>query len=192
MGQEYGTERPFLYFSDQKPEIHDKVRCGRLTFLKQFPSIRDAENVTELVPDPGSSQTFQKCKLAPEDRATEEAARYCAFFRDLLQLRREDPSITQQYQSTLDGAVLSDNCFLLRYFRENAQQRLDRLLLINLGPTLKLEHLPEPLLAPPEQTTWTMIWNSERPEYGGSSVAVPITDSGWEISGPAAILLAAT
>ncbi len=191
MGQEYGTERPFLYFSDQKAEILDKVRCGRLTFLKQFPSIRDTENVAQLVPDPGSPETFQKCKLAHEDRTTEEATRYCTFFRDLLQLRREDPSIARQYQSTLDGAVLSDDCFVLRYFGENEQQRLDRLLLINLGPTLKLEYLPEPLLAPPEHTEWTMIWNSERPEYGGSSVVFPITESGWEISGPAAILLAA-
>jgi len=191
MGQEYGTDRPFLYFSDQKEEIRDKVRCGRLTFLKQFASIRDTENAAQLMPDPGSPETFRRCKLLHEDRTTEEAAQYCSFFRDLLQLRREDPSIAQRYQSTLDGAVLSDDCFLLRYFGKNPQQKLDRLLLINLGPTLKLEHLPEPLLAPPEHAEWTMIWNSERPEYGGSSVFFPITDSGWEISGPAAILLAA-
>ncbi|QEE27947.1 malto-oligosyltrehalose trehalohydrolase [Terriglobus albidus] len=191
MGQEYGSECPFLYFSDQKPEIHEKVRSGRLAFLKQFDSVRDAEDLAHLLSDPGSPDTFQRCKLGPDDRATEEATQYCEFFRDLLHLRRHELAVAQKGRGMIDGAVLSDGCFLLRYFFSEDTQRLDHLLLVNLGQTLKLEHIPEPLLAPPEKTHWKMIWNSERLQYGGSSVAFPITDTGWRISGPAAILLAA-
>jgi maltooligosyltrehalose trehalohydrolase len=191
MGQEYGSERPFLYFSDQKPEIHEKVRSGRITFLKQFDSVRDTEDLAHLLSDPGSPDTFQRCKLGPDDRATEEAAQYREFFRDLLQLRSHELAIAQKGRRMIDGAVLSDDCFLLRYFSSEDTQQLDHLLLVNLGQTLKLEHVPEPLLAPPEGTHWKMIWNSERLRYGGFSVAFPITDTGWRISGPAAILLAA-
>lgn len=190
MGQEYATSRPFLYFSDQNGEIRDKVRKGRLTFLAQFSSICDTDKAAELIPDPASQETFLRCKLTPAEQITEDAARQQAFFRDLLRLRREDQVIAQQQHGMLDGAVLSDACFLLRYFSSHGQDH--RLLLVNLGPAFKLEHVPEPLIAPPQGTQWKMIWNSEQAEYGGSSVAMPVTDTGWQISGPAAILLEAT
>ena len=189
MGQEYGSSHPFLYFSDQKGEIGDKVRKGRLSFLAQFCSICDTNEAAELIPDPTNPETFYRCKLAPEERTTKEAERQQAFFRDLLRLRREDPVIAQQHHGMLDGAVLSEECFLLRYFSGHGQTH--RLLLVNLGLAFKLEHVPEPLIAPPEGTQWKMIWNSEQPEYGGSSVATPVTDTGWQISGPATILLEA-
>ncbi len=49
---------------------------------------------------------------------------------------------------------------------------------------------PEPLLAPPEESQWEMLWSSESARYGGSGTPEPETDEGWLIPGHAAILLA--
>jgi hypothetical protein len=35
-------------------------------------------------------------------------------------------------------------------------------------------HMPEPLLAPPRGQRWTLLWDSERLEYGGTSAAAPL------------------
>ena len=66
-------------------------------------------------------------------------------FRDLLRLRREDPVFRQQKPGALDGAVLSPDAFLLRFFGEED----DRLLVVNFGLDLHLDPASEPLLAPP-------------------------------------------
>ena len=72
----------------------------------------------------------------------------------------------------VDGAVLSSEAFLLRFFGE---QRDDRLLLVNLGANLHLDPAPEPLLAPPDGSEWTTLWSSENPKYGG--IGTPPLDS---------------
>jgi maltooligosyltrehalose trehalohydrolase len=77
------------------------------------------------------------------------------------------------------------------FFRDLELEDVDRLLLVNFGPYLELKHLPEPLLAPPLGRQWACFWDSEHPEYGGSSAMYPITSDGWHISEECAILLGA-
>jgi maltooligosyltrehalose trehalohydrolase len=52
-----------------------------------------------------------------------------------------------------------------------------------------LRETPEPLLAPPEGLTWSRLWSSEEPRYGGSGHAPIETDDGWHIPGEAAVVL---
>ena len=66
--------------------------------------------------------------------------------RDLLRLRRED-AVFGGAAVGVDGAVLGDEAFVLRFFGEEND---DRLLLVNLGLDLNLNPAPEPLLAPPK------------------------------------------
>lgn len=187
MGQEYGSTRRFVYVCDQKKEICDSVRKGRVEFLNQFESIRSIENAINVIANPSSRETFDSCRLQAADRESKEAVQLQTMFRDLLRLRREDQVIAKQERGAVDGAVLSDDCFVLRYFNEGD----DRLLIVNFGPLLMLEHLPEPLLAPPAGTTWTMEWSSEAVEYGGSVATFPICDSGWHIAECCTLLLTA-
>ena len=86
----------------------------------------------------------------------------------------------------LDGAVLHNAAFLIRFF--NATYG-DRLLLINLGPDLDLHPCPEPLLAPPHGSPWHLTWSSEEPKYGGSGTPGILTDAGWHLPGHSAILM---
>lgn len=191
MGQEYGSSRPFLYFADhQSADLCETAHRGRVEFLLQFESIRNMSNVDSLIPKPCEEETFLQCKLDPAERDHPESVQLQRLFFDLLRLRREDPAISSQHRGTVDGAVLTDDCFVLRFFlRDLGGEDLDRLLLVNFGPRLELRHLPEPLLAPPSGV-WQSIWNSEQPDYGGTCAIHPVTEDGWHISEECAILLA--
>jgi maltooligosyltrehalose trehalohydrolase len=74
-----------------------------------------------------------------------------------------------QHQRGVDGAVLSPESFVLRFFEGPFMSSgADRLLIVNLGRDLVLDSAPQPLLAPPENMAWALFWSSEDPRYGGS------------------------
>jgi maltooligosyltrehalose trehalohydrolase len=100
--------------------------------------------------------------------------------RDLIKLRREDPVFHQQTKGAVDGAVLGENIFVLRFF---GAAMGDRLMLANLGLDWHLEPAPEPLLAPPEGAEWKLLWSSENPAYGGSGTPTIEGEGGWRIPG---------
>jgi maltooligosyltrehalose trehalohydrolase len=62
------------------------------------------------------------------------------------------PIISRQGEDGIDGAVLSPNVFVLRFFSPGFDN--DRLLLVNLGRDLEFNPAPEPLLAPPASRVW--------------------------------------
>jgi maltooligosyltrehalose trehalohydrolase len=86
----------------------------------------------------------------------------------------------------VDGAVLAEESWMLRFFDEDGA---DRLLIVNLGSDLVLDPAPEPLLAPIEGRVWRLLWSSEAPRYGGAGI-VPLDPQGiWRFPGQAAIVL---
>jgi len=85
--------------------------------------------------------------------------------------------------------VLGPDAFLLRFFAEDGH---DRLLVVNLGRGLHVDPAPEPLLAPPENMRWKILWSSEAPCYGGSGTPPLETEDNWHIPGGAAVLLIPT
>jgi maltooligosyltrehalose trehalohydrolase len=193
MGQEYGSARPFLYFFDQAGEIGESLLNGRAKFLSQFESIREIPNLKSVLAHPADPNTFKRSKLVSADRTRPEAVELQRFFHDLLELRREDPAIAEQHKGSVDGAVLSADCFILRFFfTDPIEGEVDRLLVVNLGPYLEMIHIPEPLLAPLRDKQWALLWNSEQLEYGGASAISPITSNGWHIAEETTFLLAST
>jgi maltooligosyltrehalose trehalohydrolase len=180
-GQEFAASTPFYYFADHKPELAKMIREGRVKFLSQFPSLATAEMQACLI-DPGNPSSFQKSKLDFHDRERNTA--YYALHKDLIRLRREDPVFRRQ--GAVDGAVLSTEALLLRFFGESGDARL---LLVNLGRDLHLDPAPEPLLAPPEGLSWELLWSSEDTRYGGRGTPPPESDENWRIPGHAAIVM---
>ena len=161
-GQEFGASSPFLYFADHNPELAKRVRKGRGDFLAQFPNIA-LEEVRSRLTDPADPATFERCKLdfSERDRHRESYALH----RDLLRLRREDVVIRDQGKHGIDGAVLGDAAFVLRFFGREGD---DRLLVVNFGRAIRLDPVPEPLLAPPPRTNWAIAWSSDATRYGGT------------------------
>ena len=154
-GQEFGSSRPFVFFADHNPELARLVHKGRAEFLAQFPQLSSPE-MRARVPDPAKRETLDLCKLDWSE--WEQNSSFVALHRDLLQLRHNDAAFRLQLPGKVDGAVIAPQTFVLRYFVEPAQ---DRLMLINLGADLDLRHVPEPLLAPPENRRWEVLWSSE-------------------------------
>jgi len=187
-GQEFCAASPFLYFADHNPELAAAVRNGRLEFLSQFPSLALPETQAG-VPDPESPESFERCKLDFSER--ERHATCYALHKDLLRLRREDPVFRDQGKGWLDGAVLEDEAFVLRFFGGSFEKAgRDRLLLVNLGRDLALERVPQPLLAPLTGMRWEVLWSSEDPRYGGSGAPSPEDEEGcWRLPGQAAVVM---
>jgi maltooligosyltrehalose trehalohydrolase len=176
MGQEYGASNPFLYFVDfGRHEIGPKVRQGRQEFLGQFPSYASDEAKQSMF-DPNDPMTFERSKLDRVERGA-HGPQY-RLYRDLLRLRREDLVFSAQSRENLDGAVLSRHAFAIRYFEETG---CDRLVVINLGADLHFVPAPEPLLAPPPDGYWGLLWSSDHPQYEGPGIVNPLTDEGWHI-----------
>lgn len=183
MGQEFAASSPFLYFADQHAELATLIGRGRARFLAQFPSLATPEAQAAL-DDPCDPRTFELSKLDLSERQR-HAAIY-EMHRDLLRLRREDAVFSAPRAGGVDGAVLGQEAFVLRYFAEADD---DRLLLINFGADLQLKPTPEPLLAPPAETDWAVLWSSEDPRYGGGGTAPLETDEHWRLPGHAAVAM---
>jgi maltooligosyltrehalose trehalohydrolase len=181
-GQELGVHSPFLYFADHRAPLATLVREGRRKFLSQFPGLATPGGAARLQ-DPADRAAFESCKLDP--RAAN--AEMLALHRDLLRLRRDDPLFAAQGRTPVDGAVLSDRAFALRWFDAHG----DRLLIVNLGPRQRLDAASEPLLAPTARGRWQTLWSSEDPRYGGAGT--PDVEDGegvWTLLADAAVVLA--
>jgi maltooligosyltrehalose trehalohydrolase len=185
-GQEFAASSPFYFFADHNPELGKLVREGRAQFLSQFPSAAQQE-MGEYQIDPGDPANFERCKLDFGERQRHAPA--YQLHKDLLRLRHQDPVFRLQKQGAVDGAVLADHALLLRYFSDNGD---DRLLLINLGSDLHPDPAPEPLLAPPRDQMWEVLWSSEHPRYGGSGTPPVESEGDWRIPGNAALVMRPT
>lgn len=184
-GQEFASSRPFCFFADIDPAQGCRIREGREESLSQFPSLRPAASRAHM-PDPVDPATFAGCKLDFSERLAHR--RIYLLHRDLLRLRREDATFRRQRRGAVDGAVIGPAAFVLRFFGEEGD---DRLLFVNLGVDFRLESAAEPLLAPPGEGPWHMLWSSEDPAYGGNGVPPLDEDGDWTIPGCAALALAA-
>jgi maltooligosyltrehalose trehalohydrolase len=183
-GQEFAASAPFLYFADHVPDVADSVRKGRAQFLGQFPGIA-TEDVQACLADPGATETFARCKLDLRER--ERHAESYRLTQDLLRLRH-DEHVFGSHAKRVDGAVLGDEAFVLRFFGDDGD---DRLLLVNLGRDLILSEAPEPLLAPPCRRAWRLLLSTEHPRYGGCGIGPVEHEEGWRIPGEAAVVLVA-
>jgi maltooligosyltrehalose trehalohydrolase len=193
-GQEFAASSPFHYFADHRTELADLVCAGRAKEMSQFPSVAIPE-MQAILADPCTRETFERCKLDWSELDRPPHAEVFQLHKDLLRLRREVPVFRRvQRRGDIDGAVLSDAAFVLRYFGQHDD---DRLLLVNLGTDLHLMIVPEPLLAPPTGKAWDVEWSSEHPRYGGvgnpppESLGEPwrLPGENWRIPGRCALVL---
>ncbi len=182
-GQEFAASSPFYYFADHVPELAELVFKGRREYFKQFASIATPEIQVRL-PEPANIETFLKCKLNFLDREYHD--KEYALHRDLLRLRRNDHVFNVPRLGGIDGSVLNQDAFILRYFGDYEDARL---LIVNFGLDLDLSPAPDPLLAPPKGTQWEILWSSEDPRYGGGGTPPLSTDQHWRILGHAALVL---
>jgi maltooligosyltrehalose trehalohydrolase len=108
-----------------------------------------------------------------------------ALHRDLIALSSTAPFVGVT-RERLQGAVLDERAFLLRFIGEHGENAL---LLVNLGTEMSLTPQPEPLLAPPQGAAWRVRWMSESSEYGGRGAPPVPMDPALHLPAHCAIVL---
>jgi len=182
-GEEFGASTPFLYFSEVGDEkLREAVKKGRFEFLAQFPSAA-SEDVQAKLAVPYEMETFSRSKLDWSEREKNQAL--SDLHRDLIKLRRDDSRLCHQSEGGIDGAVLRSESFVLRYF---GNENDDRLLVINLRSREELTPVPEPLLAPPSDCQWEILWTSESRRYGGPGSVDIATEEKWVLPAESALV----
>lgn len=184
-GQEFAASTPFCFFLDCPPDAAAEVTAGRAEFLQQFRSLAQPEMQRRL-PNPADPETFRKCKLNFAERQAHQEV--YALHKDLLRLRRTEPLLAAQRRDRLDAGAVARDAFVVRYFDDQDE---DRLLVVNFGVDLHYDPAPQPLLAPPLNRRWSVLWSSEDPLYGGSGTPPLDTDENWRFPGEATVLLQA-
>src|SRR5690606_10289037 len=62
MGDEEGSRRPFLFFTDHHDELADAVREGRRNEFAHFAAFADPQQRAR-IPDPNAADTFEASRL---------------------------------------------------------------------------------------------------------------------------------
>lgn len=84
MGDETGSETPFLFFTDFHDELADAVRDGRRKEFAKFAAFADPD-ARQAIPDPNAPETFASSRPEPGPDAEE----WRALYRALLTVRHE-------------------------------------------------------------------------------------------------------
>ncbi|VCU70760.1 Malto-oligosyltrehalose trehalohydrolase [Pigmentiphaga humi] len=86
MGEEYGVEAPFLYFTSHGPELAQAVREGRRREFAGFAEFAD-EAARAAIPDPNEAATFEASRHGLLDRGA--AQDWPDYYGTLLRCRRD-------------------------------------------------------------------------------------------------------
>jgi maltooligosyltrehalose trehalohydrolase len=88
MGEEWGSQQPFHFFTDFHDQLGDAVREGRRREFADFPAFA-ARAARELIPDPNHPATFRRSiPDFGQANGSHDKAGWIAFYRELLTLRR--------------------------------------------------------------------------------------------------------
>ncbi|WP_026200706.1 malto-oligosyltrehalose trehalohydrolase [Cupriavidus sp. UYPR2.512] len=84
MGEETGTQRPFLYFTSHPPELAQAVRDGRRREFAASAAFRDDARAAA-IPDPNDPATFEASRPELEDDGD-----WTPYYHELLSVRRRE------------------------------------------------------------------------------------------------------
>ena len=107
MGEEYGESAPFPYFvSHGDADLVEGVRRGR---LEEFAAFGNQGSP----PDPQAEETFLSAKLDPVQCQTGDQKAIFDFYRDLIRLRRECPSLASLSRAGMQVIASEDEQMLV-------------------------------------------------------------------------------
>ena len=86
MGEEWGSQQPFLFFTDHNEELSKLVCEGRRNEFADFAIFTDKESL-EKIPDPNAESTFTNSGLHHEAHQSAEHQEWWNFYKLLLQFR---------------------------------------------------------------------------------------------------------
>ncbi|AKT42028.1 malto-oligosyltrehalose trehalohydrolase [Chondromyces crocatus] len=172
MGQEWNASTPFQYFTDHEPELGRKVTEGRRKEFARFTSFAADE-----IPDPQDPKTFQRSKLAWNERAHPPHAGTLAWYQALLALRATHPALAHRAR----GSFLADPVGV-------DAVRLERRVPGGVA-LLLLVSLRGPIDIDLNGQNPRILAYSEDLRFGGTHPASPLVAGRAQLPGPAALIL---
>lgn len=131
MGEEWGAEEPFLYFTDHKPELAEAVRDGRRSEFSAFSFFSEAE-VREQIPDPNAVETFNQSRLDFSSCLQPAHRERLSFYRELLALRAREIMPRLQGATATGTRILADKAVSAHWLLNDRRElRID----VNLSDT---------------------------------------------------------
>lgn len=103
MGEEWGCEQPFQFFTSHNDELGEAVRTGRQNEFREFSKFSG-----QAIPTPNDTQTFKASMPDYAARNTPAGQTWLAFYEQLLTLRREHIVPRLQGSQALESSVLGE------------------------------------------------------------------------------------
>ncbi|MFD2189643.1 malto-oligosyltrehalose trehalohydrolase [Pistricoccus aurantiacus] len=114
MGEEWGSEQPFLFFTSHKRELAEAVREGRRGEFADFPAFRD-ETARERIPDPNDPATYERSRPDFDSREDPPHAAWLERYRHWLKLRHQHLVPHLAGTRSLSTEVLGEKALLARW-----------------------------------------------------------------------------
>ena len=154
MGEEYGETSPFQYFvSHGDPALVEAVRVGRRLEFEAFGSMGD-------VPDPQAEETFLRSRLDRTLPARPGHAELLTLYRDLLQLRREEPAFRPGNAQVDVASDAADE-----WITVCSTPPAGAALLAAFNLSARAREVPVPGI---DGSCWRLQLTTEDPRYGGT------------------------
>lgn len=169
MGEEYGEESPFLYFTSHSDKrLAEAVRLGR---RREFNLAAGKVKI----PDPNSESAFLRSRLNHRLRRKGRHAVLERFYRRLYALRRGHPALAKPDRENIEVALYEEAGMLTVRRRAGGDEAFFILNLAKKPGRVKLE-LPG--------GKWTRLLDSAQPQWGGpgSPAAECLTGAQAELS----------
>jgi len=163
MGEEYGEERPFLYFvSHGDPSLQTAVCEGRKAEFKAFAWRGEP-------PDPNDEGTFCASRLDWDARNAGRHGTLLNFYRRLIALRREVPALRRLSWREMEVSEQGDHMILLRRYYGASEV----LIALNFGgPEVDcLAKAPE--RSDRDDGEWVKVLDSADQKWGGPGSSLP-------------------
>lgn len=126
MGEEWGAEQPFLYFTDHNPELAEAVREGRRNEFAAFSIFAQQEAARALIPDPNAEETFKQSQLDFAECLQPAHRERLALYRELIALRTKEIIPRLQGARATGTQILADKCVSARWLLNDGKElRID-------------------------------------------------------------------
>lgn len=153
MGQEWGADTPFLYFTEHNAELGRLVTEGRRKEFGRFPEFRDPA-IASTIPDPQSAETFSRSKLDWSELTRAPHAQLLELHRECLRLRATEPAFRPELRTGWDVPDLGVTALRLQGVG---------------GEWLILAHLTStPLTVTLPDGRWQRVLSTNETRFGGN------------------------
>ncbi|MCB8888893.1 malto-oligosyltrehalose trehalohydrolase [Vreelandella malpeensis] len=114
MGEEWGSTRPFLFFTDHDDTLADAVREGRRAEFADFAAFKD-DQARARIPDPNARESFDASIPDPDMSGVPAHREILERYRHLLALRHRHIVPRLDGARALGAEVLGDKAVLARW-----------------------------------------------------------------------------